>query len=51
MAPLDVNQNYVEDAYERGLHRNSLTWLMERDKMTRTLMIKHMKEGLSLIHI
>ena len=47
MAPLDVNQNYVEDAYERGLHRNSLTWLMERDKMTRTLMTKHMKEGFS----
>ena len=47
MAPLDINQNYVEDAYEKGLARNSLTWLLERDKLTRTHMVTFLKEGYS----
>ena len=48
MAPLDVLQNYVDEAYELGLARQSLAWLKERDELTRTLMVDHMKNGYSV---
>jgi hypothetical protein len=45
MAPLDVNLNYVDEAYELAIRRNSLQWLRERDTMTRTHMVRLFKLG------
>ena len=47
MAPLDVNLNYVFDAYERAVALDSVEWLKERDVHTRTLMVSFMRDGLS----
>ena len=46
-APLDVNMNYVDWAYERALLMNSLPWFKERDEYTRTLMVSYLRMGYS----
>ena len=46
-APLDVNMNYVDWAYDRALTMNSLQWLKERDEYTRTLMVSYLRSGYS----
>jgi hypothetical protein len=46
-APLDVNMNYVDWAYDRALSMNSLPWLKERDEYTRTLMVSYLRAGYS----
>jgi hypothetical protein len=47
MSPLDTNQNYVDNAYEHGVVRDSLAWLNERDKQTRAVMCHYMRQGYS----
>ena len=47
MAPLDVNQNYADDAFHKALMMRNPKWLLERDQQTRTLMIAKIKDGMS----
>ena len=46
-APLDINMNYVDWAYERALAMDCLPWLKERDEYTRTLMVSYLRSGYS----
>jgi len=48
MAPLDVNLNYADDALHKAMKMRSPQWLLERDKITRVLMVKKIQtEGMS----
>jgi hypothetical protein len=47
MAPLDVNLNYADDAFQRAIKMGTAAWLRERDQMTREIMVDKIKDGIS----
>ena len=49
MAPWDINMNYADDAFYKGLamRDSGAQWLRDRDKTTRTIMVSKIRDGMS----